>query len=174
MPVEPWRVEKVYLLPFPLRKAQFGAWWAAALDEGLVNYGECFWGVDLCLDPQQWSLARPDHPVPAAWHPTGEQQLGAPATWQLQPGCVLGFQNMEGVLLEFTARAGRDLIFFGIDARCFDETLRWKSHASRDRVLRVFARALPEQAPAPVVIPVTPAADRREREAALLELLRKR
>lgn len=173
MPTQSWRVESAYLLPYPLTKAEFGSWWAVALDEGLSNHGECFWSVDLWLDPQQIETSSPESRPSRDWRPAGNLQLVSPGTWHLQPGCVFGFRGIEGMIVELDARAPREgLLYFGLDARFFDDQLQWRDMAARDRLMRLFARGLqcePQEANQEVL--VTP--DRQARGMALKELLRK-
>lgn len=173
MPTESWRVESVYLLPYPLTRAQFGTWWAAALDEGLSNHGECFWSVDVWLDPQQLEGSTPESRPSLDWKPGGSLQLASPGTWHLQTGCVFDFRGVDGMIVELTARWPREgLLYFGLDTRFFDAQLQWRDMAARGRLMRLFSPA--SQAPPadesepPLVTP-----DRQARGMALKELLRK-
>ena len=173
MPTESCRVESVYLLPYPLTKAQFGSWWAAALDGGLRNHGECFWSVDLWLDPQELETSKPESRPSLDWKPGGNLQIASPGTWHLQPGCVFSFRGMDGMIVELNARSPRDgLLYFGLDTRFFDAQLQWRDMAARDRLMRLFSpgsQDAPEEAGEPAL--VTP--DRQARGMALKELLRK-
>ena len=151
------RVEKAYLLPAPLSKAQFGAWFTAALDEGLVNRGECVWQVQLWLDFAQ--LRREPQPF-NAWRPRGVQEpLLIPSEdqtgeWPMSPSSILGFREVEGLILQIDTKSQEvPLTFLAFDARCFDEQLEWKSLAARDRLLHLVSRALssqPDQSPASI------------------------
>ena len=146
------RMESAYLLPAALSKAQFGAWWTAALDEGLMNRGECVWPVELWLDPAQ--LRREPQPF-NAWRPRGEltrfpipPEDGAQPDWKMTPGSILGFREIDGLILQLDTKLNdEELRFLAFDARCFDEQLEWKSLATRDRLLHLVSRALVSRTP---------------------------
>lgn len=167
----PATLQTVFLLPFPLTKAQHGAWWAAALDEGLANHGECYWRMSILLVREQWNEARTGVPPPADWRPSANVTRTSSEEWPLQPGSMLTFKGIEGVVLEMHTDEG--LVFFGLDIAFFDESLEWKDPAARDRLLGLFPGqppALPVDVPQPAM--VTP--EQQARGEALLEFLRKR
>ena len=167
----PASLQTVFLLPFPLTKAQHGAWWSAALDEGLANHGECYWRIDLMLAFQQWEESRPGLRPPADWHPDADLEHTSTEAWPLQPGCMLTFKGIEGVVLELHTDEG--LVYFGFDAVFFDAERQWKDVAARDLLLGLFpgnAQPAPPRVEEPVAL-ATP--DRLARGEALLEFLRK-
>ena len=147
------RVEKAYLLPVALSKSQFGAWWTAALDEGLLNFGNCMGPAEIWVDPAQ--MRREPQPF-NAWRPRGNlQPFQVPPTgenhgaWAMEPGSILGFRQIDGLILQLDSRGeGESLHFLAFDARFFDEQLEWKSRDSRDRLLHLISRALVGHAPA--------------------------
>ena len=145
MTTESRRIESAYLLPVALSKSQFGEWYTAALDEWVVKHGECMTPVELWLDRAQ--LRREPQPF-NAWRPRGElQRVSIPAEeiveWSLSPGAILGFRNVEGLMLEVRTRVGEEeLHFLAFDARLFDEKRDWLSTDTRDRLLKLVSQAL--------------------------------
>jgi hypothetical protein len=172
MPMDRRRTESVYLLPYPLTKARHGAWWAAALDQALSNHGECYWRLELQLDPREWEEAVADAVPPPDWRPGIQMQRFTTESWPLQSGSVLTFQGIEGAVIELYADDGR--VFFGLDVAFFDRGRNWKDTAARDLLLSLFTHGTPNAAPAKTESVVDADADRRARGEALLELLRKR
>ena len=65
------RIASAFLLPVALDKAQFGSWVTVALDEGLINHGDCLTPVEVWLDRAQ--LRREPQPF-NAWRPRGALQ----------------------------------------------------------------------------------------------------
>lgn len=141
------RIEAAFLLPVAFDKVQFGRWWTGALDEGLINHGDCLTPVQVWLDPAQ--LRREPQPF-NAWRPRGNQVARtvpsiteAPNEWPLALGSLLGFRSFEGLMLQLHTRANEeDLHFLAFDARLFDEKREWVDPATRDRLLHLVSRAL--------------------------------
>jgi hypothetical protein len=130
-----------------LGKQQLGNWWTAALEEGLLNHGDCLSPVEILMDPAQ--LRREPQPF-NAWRPRGTltprtvpSETEIPDEVPLELGAILGFRQIEGLMLQLHSRFGdEDVTFLAFDARLFDEQREWRDPIARDRLLHLVSRAL--------------------------------